>query len=170
MSGTDLEIAGFEIPDSDLSREQIIARNYYAVADHIHNENPESIELAVALYTDDISWEAPSRGLVLDNPVEILTMYRGIFETLQIKSVIHLRRFATETFVFEDQIVKATVVGNKMKNLPFGVGTDISLRLSHVFEMRNGKIAREIAYETWREEGAKIDHDFIPSNSPVINF
>ncbi len=35
------------------SREDVIARNLAAVHEHFHNENPESIEKAIAVYTDD---------------------------------------------------------------------------------------------------------------------
>ncbi len=47
-----------------LTRDEIISRNIAAVDQHFHNENPEGIDLAVGVYTDDIVWEVPARGLV----------------------------------------------------------------------------------------------------------
>jgi len=39
-------------------------------------------------------------------------------------------------------------------NIPYPVGSELAARLTHLFEMKDGKIVREIAYEMWREEGA----------------
>jgi hypothetical protein len=44
------------------------------------------------------------------------------------------------------------------------------MRLVHCFEMKDGKIAREIAYEISREFGGPRDHDFIPSGAPVTDY
>jgi hypothetical protein len=69
-------------PDSELTREEIIARNLKVVDFHFHTENPEEVEKAVAVYADDITWEAPSRGVVMKGPKEVLEAYRNIFRTL----------------------------------------------------------------------------------------
>ncbi len=158
------------LPDSALTHDQIVARNIKVVEAHFHNETPELVEKAIELYADDISWEAPTRGVIMNDRAEILEAYRGIFRTVQYRKVIPLRRFATERFVFDDQIGHITVVGDEMPNLPFPVGSDLAVRLSHVFEMRDGKIVREIAYEMWREEGTPNAVDYIPEGAPVITF
>jgi hypothetical protein len=157
-------------PDSALTREQIIARNLKVVEAHFHNETPETVEKAIALYGDTISWEAPTRGVVMNNKAEILEAYRGIFRTVAYRRVVPLRRFATEQFVFDDQIGHITIVGNEMPNIPYPVGSELAVRLTHVFEMKNGKIVREIAYEMWREEGAPNAVDFIPPGTKEIVF
>lgn len=156
--------------DSALTRDQVVARNMRVVEAHFHNETPDLVERAIDLYADDISWEAPTRGVVITNRADILKAYRGIFRTVAYRKVIPLRRFATETFVFDDQIGHVTIVGNEMPNLPYPVGSDLAVRLTHVFEMRDGKIVREIAYEMWREEGAPNAVDFIPEGAQVITF
>jgi SnoaL-like domain len=158
------------VPDSELTRDQIIARNLEVVEAHFHNETPEFVEKAVALYADSISWEAPTRGVVMTDRDEILEAYRGIFRTVAFRKVVPLRRFADEKFVFDDQIGYVTIVGNEMKNLPYPKGSDLCVRLTHVFEMKDGKIVREIAYEMWREEGAPNAVDFIPKGTPEIVF
>jgi hypothetical protein len=157
-------------PDSALTREQIIARNLKVVEAHFHNETPDTVEKAVALYGVTISWEAPTRGVVMNNKEEILEAYRAIFRTVAYRRVVPLRRFATEQFVFDDQIGHVTVVGNEMPNIPYPVGAELAVRLTHLFEMKDGKIVREIAYEMWREEGAPNAVDFIPLGTKEITF
>lgn len=42
------------------------------------------------------------------------------------------------------------------------------VRLAHVFEMKDGKIVREIAYEMWRKEGAPNAIDDIPKDATEV--
>jgi hypothetical protein len=104
---------------------------------------------------------------VLKHSADVLSAYRKIFATVAIRKNTSLRRFATETYVFDDQLGQMVVVGDpeQMLNLPFAKGTEISLRIAHCFEMRDGRITREIAYELWRETGGACDHDDIPDGS-----
>lgn len=157
-------------PDSELTREEIIARNIQAVQAHFHNENPDTVDKAIALYTDDIVWDAPSRGQIYVTAADVKKAYHGIFKTLVYDKTIALRRFATEEFVFDDQIAYVTVTGDEMPNLPYKVGTQMSVRLVHCFQMRDGKIARETAYEMWRELGSPEDHDFVPEGAHIEEY
>lgn len=151
-------------PDAELSMEEIVARNIAAVQEHFHNENPDSVEKAVALYTDDITWEIPARGLLLTNRDDVVAAYRNIFKSVVFDKVYHLRQFATEKYVVDDQVAYVDKVGDFMPNHDFPVGAKLSCRLLHIFEMRDGRISREIAYELWRERGGKNDlDDIIPS-------
>ncbi|WCP15985.1 hypothetical protein sphantq_04477 (plasmid) [Sphingobium sp. AntQ-1] len=150
------------IADSDLTRDEIIARNIKVVEAHFHNETPDLVQAAIQLYADEVTWEAPTRGIVMDNRDDIRAAYEGIFRTVTYRSFIPLRRFATEQFVFDDQIAHLTVVGDEMPNLPYPKGTDMSVRLAHVFEMKDGKIVREIAYEMWRKGGRSQCSRFHP--------
>jgi hypothetical protein len=43
--------------DSALTREEIEQRNLEVVAAHFHNENPDDVDKAIALYAPDICWE-----------------------------------------------------------------------------------------------------------------
>src|SRR6266446_3046126 len=158
------------VPDSALTHEQIIARNLKVVEAHFHNETPEHVEKAIALYGGTISWEARTSGVVMNDKDEMLGAYRAIFRTVAYRRVVPLLRFATERFVFDDQIGHVTVVGNEMPNIPYPVGAELAVRLTHLFEMKDGKIVREIAYEMWREEGAPNAVDFIPPGTPEIVF
>jgi hypothetical protein len=153
--------------DKDLTRDQVIERNLKVVEAHFHNENPESVDKAIALYADDVIWEAPLRGIVMTDPAEIKESYMGIFQTVKFNKTTSLRRFATEEYVFDDQIGDIEIVGTKMENLGYKVGDRCSVRLTHVFFMRDGKIRREIAYEGFRPWGGATDHDSVPADALV---
>jgi hypothetical protein len=115
-------------------------------------------------------WEGLSRGQVHTDPARVREAYLAIFRTVHFNRTIRLRRFATEDFVFDDQLCDMTVVGDEMPNLGFRPGDRISMRLVHCFEMRDGKIAREIAYEMARPYGGATDLDSIPPGSVVTEF
>lgn len=160
------------VPDSELSHEQIVARNLAAVQAHFHNENPNDVDKAIGLYTDDIVWEAPARGQIYRDAETVRRAYLSIFETIRLHGYVPLRRFATERFVFDDHISDETVVGDPsgIPHLPFAKGSRMSTRMAHVFEMRDGRIAREIAFELWRQKGGAIDNDCIPDGASYIAY
>ena len=135
---------------------------------HFAAENAHDIEGTLATYTDDIVWESPARGQVYRSAAVTEAAYRDIFDTMQITAMTQLRQVATETTVFTDHVVEATIIGDQIPNQPFGVGTEISCRLAHLFEMRDGKISREIAYELWREAGSDSGHDDIPATAITL--
>lgn len=156
-------------PDSALSRDEVIARNLAAVESHFHNENPMNIDKAIAFYTEDMSWEAPARGQIDNDPQVIRGKYLDVFKSFDLHKTILLRRFATETSVFDDQIIYMTCTDDSlMPNLPHKVGDKISARLIHCFEMRDGRITREIGYELWRNKDSANDHDVIPEGAVVL--
>ena len=102
------------ITDAQLSGEEIIRRNLEVVEAHFHNETPDKIHEAVALYTDDIVWEGPARGLVFHSAEDALAGYHDIFSSLRILSHTQLRRFATEDVVFDDCIYECEYVEDHM--------------------------------------------------------
>src|SRR3954447_3914903 len=155
---------------SQMRREELVAHNLKVIEAHFHNENPESIDKALTLYAPDMVWEGPNRGQVYTDPARVREAYMAIFRTVHFNRTITLRRFATEDFVFDDQLCDMTVVGDEMPNLGFKPGKRISMRLVHCFEMKDGKIAREIAYEMSRPYGGPTDFDSIPQASPVVDF
>jgi len=159
-----------DVDVSTMTREELVAHNLKVVEAHFHNENPASIDKAIALYGPEAVWEAPVRGQVYTDPATVRDAYLAIFRTVHFNRTVSLRRFATENFVFDDQICDLTVVGDEMPNLGFKKGDRISMRLVHCFEMKDGKIAREIAYEISRPHGGPTDVDSIPEGSMVQDF
>ena len=144
--------------------------NLAVVQEHFHNEAPDTVDKAIALYADDIVWEGPARGLVYRDPAEIREMYLGIYQTLKMHSHTQIHRFATDEWVFDDCIYVGTLVDTKMRNVPFPLGTKVSMRLTHAFQLRDGKICRENAYEIWRRADDLTVNDDIPEDAVVTIF
>jgi hypothetical protein len=152
------------------NRDELIAHNLRVVDAHFHNENPGDIDKAIALYGPDVIWEAPVRGQVYTDPAKVKENYLALFRTVHFNRVTVLRQFATERFVFHDQIVDLTVVGEEMPNLGFKPGDRVSMRLVHCFELDQGKIIREIAYEISSEYHGPTDHDAVPDGAIVTDY
>ena len=154
------------VTEHALTREEVIARNLATVQVHFHNETPGNVDKAIAVYDEDeISWEGPSRGVVLTEHGTVRAAYLDIFKSVKINKSAVLREFATEQFVFHDEVVEAEVVADLMPNLPYRTGTLMSIRLVHLFELRDGKIIKEIAYEMFRKAGSPEDHDAFPEDT-----
>ena len=156
---------------STLTRDEIISRNIAAVDQHFHNENIEGIDLAVGVYTDDIVWEVPARGLVHRDRETVKQEYLKIFGSMNVHKITNLHRFATEEWVFDDSIFEWTITGDGFQNCPFPPGTTVSVRLLHAFQCRDGKICRENGYEIWRDinDTARVRDD-IPASAAVEVF
>ena len=128
-----------------MSSQNTIARNLAAVEAHFHSEAINEVEQSLDLYTDDIVWEAPARNLIFCGKEAVAANYRGIFGSMENIEFKNLDRFATEDRVTDDSIVSFTLTRDGY--LPFAVGLKVEMRLVHIFEMRDGKISKEIAFE-----------------------
>lgn len=128
-----------------------IAANLTAVQDHFHCEGACEVEKALDLYTDDIVWESPARRLIFRGKPAVADNYRKMFASMAGVEFTELQRFATEDRVVDDSLVTFRLTGDGVLNAPVPVGADVELRLVHIFEMRGGKIAREVVYEMWRQ-------------------
>jgi ketosteroid isomerase-like protein len=159
-----------DVDTSAMTEEQLVEHNLRVVDAHFHNENPDCVDKALALYAPDVVWESPFRGQVYRDAAEVKEAYLAIFDTLHFNRMTSLRRFATEEFVFDDCVLDVTVVGDRMPNLGFGPGDRISMRLVHCFEMKDGRIAREIAYEMSREYGGPLVNDDVPDTATITDF
>jgi ketosteroid isomerase-like protein len=125
--------------------EHKIATNLAVVEAHFGNEAAGRVEAAVDLYTDDIVWEAPSRHVRLQGKAAVADNYRQIFRVLKDIQWRCLDRFATENRVVDDSVVSFEVASDGF--IPQPVGTRCEMRLTHIFEMRDGKISKEIGIE-----------------------
>ena len=122
-----------------------VTGNLAVVEAHFHSEAANEIEQALELYTDDIVWEAPARRLVFKGKEAVAENYRKIFTSIKNVEFRNLDRFATENRVVDDSIISFTITRDGF--LPFPIGQKIEMRLAHIFEMRGGKISKEIAFE-----------------------
>ena len=59
-----------------------------------------------------------------------------------------LQRFATEDRVVDDKLVTFEVIRDGYRHFP--VGSKVEMRLVHIFEMRDGRIARELVFDMGR--------------------
>lgn len=133
-----------------MTREELIAANMAAVEAHFHTEATGEIEKALELYTDDIVWESPARRLVFRGKEATGEMYRRMFDSFQVEEFRCLQRFATEDRVIDDSVARVVLAGDGVINAPAPVGSKVEIRLLHVFEMRGGKISRELVFESWQ--------------------
>jgi ketosteroid isomerase-like protein len=128
-----------------------IAQNLAAVENHFHSEGLNEVEAALETFTDDIVWEAPApNGLnrTFFGKEAAAKNYRELFASMRDVRFQFLQRFATEDRVVDDSIVRFEVVKDGYWHFP--IGSKVEMRLVHIFEMRGGKIAREIVFDMGR--------------------
>jgi len=131
-------------------REELIAANLAAVEAHFHSEAGNEVDRALELFTDDVVWESPSRGLLFRGKEAAGENYRRMFSSFKVEDFRVLQRFATEDRVVDDSVATMVLTGDGVENAPAPVGSKVEIRLLHVFEMREGKISRELVFENWR--------------------
>src|SRR5215212_9835076 len=130
---------------ASLTPDQIVERNMATVDAHFHNENPADIDKAIDLYGETIVWEVPARGVLLRDKAEVKDAYLKLFDSYQLTKMIQVNRFGTGNFVVD--------VENNVPGCPFPAGTEVSMRIVHIFELDdNGNIIRENGYELWRRQ------------------
>ena len=123
----------------------IIDANLAIVEAHFGSEADGRVDEAVSLYTDDIVWEAPSRNIVLHGKKAVADNYRDMFSGFKDVAFRTLDRFATEDRVVDDSVISLEIIKNGF--MPFPIGTKVEMRLTHIFEIRDGKISKEIGIE-----------------------
>ena len=128
-----------------------VARNLAAVENHFHSEALNEVEAALEIFTDDVVWEAPApNGLnrSFSGKEAAAENYRKLFASIRDVRFQFLQRFATEDRVVDDSIVTFEVAKDGYWHFP--VGSKIEMRLVHIFEMRDGKISRELVFDMGR--------------------
>ena len=131
--------------------EKSVATNLAAVEAHFHSEAENEAAAALELYTDDIVWEAPALN-GLDRSYRgkeaVAQNYRELWASMRDVRFTFLQRFATANRVVDDSLVTFEVIRDGYWHFP--VGSRVEMRLVHIFEMRNGKISRELVYDMGR--------------------
>ena len=89
----------------------IIAANLAAVEAHFHSEATNEVEAALDLYTDDVVWEAPARGLRFEGKRAVADNYTQMFAKMEDVEFENLQRFATEDRVVDDSVVRFRLMG-----------------------------------------------------------
>ena len=131
---------------------ELIAQNLACVDSHFHSEAENDIEAALQLYTDDIIFEAGAlNGLnrSFSGKQAVAKFYRELWATMRDVKFQPLQRFATEDRVVDDSLASFEVVRDGCWP-HFYTGQKIEMRLVHIFEMRDGKISKEIVFDMGR--------------------
>jgi ketosteroid isomerase-like protein len=134
----------------------LIARNLACVEQHFHSEAVNEVEAALGLYTEDIVWEAPAlNGLDrrFSGKEAVEKNYRELFSSMRNVRFEGLQRFATEDRVVDDSMVTFEIA--RTGYWPWALNEKIEMRLVHIFEMRDGRISREIVFDMGRPTASK---------------
>ena len=125
---------------------EILAANLAAVQIHFDAEKAGDWEKIKTMYTEDIIWERTSTKQIVKGKEAVAAAYVEVFSALKNWDFQCLDRFATENRVVDESIFTFEVKKDGIMPLP--VGTRAKLRLVHIFEMRDGKVSRELVMET----------------------
>jgi ketosteroid isomerase-like protein len=136
-----------KIGNKDMNKDKI-AENLAAVENHFHSEALSDVEEALETFTDDVVWEAPApNGLnrSFTGKEAVGSNYRRLWASMRNVNFQPLQRFATEERVVDDSMVSFEVAKDGYWHFP--LGSKVQMRLVHIFEMRDGKIEREIVFD-----------------------
>ena len=116
---------------------------------HFREENPDDIENAMRLYTEDVIWEVPGRRVRYTGKQAVKESYLRLFASTEGIAFEPIERFATADRVVDDMWVRFKLIGHGIDNAPLPIGTRVKMRLVHIFHVRDGLISREAGYESW---------------------
>ena len=125
-----------------------VEKNLAVVESHFHSEGLSDVEKALETFTDDVVWDAPApNGLnrSFSGKEAAGNNYRRLWGAMRNAKFQTVQRFATEDRVVDDSILTFEVAKDGYFHFP--VGTRVEMRLVHIFEMRDGKISKEIVFD-----------------------
>ncbi|MCG6944427.1 MAG: nuclear transport factor 2 family protein [Deltaproteobacteria bacterium] len=126
--------------------QEILATNLATVQIHFDAEKAGNWERIKTMYTEDIIWERACMNQIVKGKEAVAAAYVEVFSALRNWDFQCLDRFATEDRVVDETIFTFEIA--KEGAMPLPVGTKAKLRLVHIFEMRDGKVSRELVMET----------------------
>lgn len=113
------------------------------VGEHFHFEATDDVDGVMGTLDDGAIHEViPSPVGELDDPVRQRAYYEMLFGAMTGTSVEPLRRYYGDDFLVDETLWHGRIHDGR----PFlcdGRSGDVSFRLLHVFEFRDGRIARE---------------------------
>lgn len=130
---------------------------------HFAAENAHDVQATLDTYTDDIVWDdvthpdAPFHG-----KEEVAAVYSSIIDSIPDALFVSVKRFASETgrYVVDESILTGHVHGEWVGMN--GGGAPVSVRILHIFELRDGLICYENAWfdaaevqrqiQAWKEQ------------------
>lgn len=113
------------------------------INDHFGYEATDDVDGVMATLTEDAEHEViPSPVGVLNDPSKQRAYYEMLFDSLEAGSVTPIRRLYGNDFLIDETLWHGHINDGR----PFlcdGQSGEVSFRLLHVFEVRDGKISRE---------------------------
>jgi len=125
-----------------MSREAMDA----AIAEHFLFEATDDLDGVMGSLADEIEHEiVPSPVGVLHDPAKVRDYYAALFQSVKGDGVTPMRRYYGEDFVVDETMWH----GSMSDGAPFlcpGKSGKVDFRLLHIFEFKDGRIAREQAW------------------------
>lgn len=104
---------------------------------------------ARALYTEDVHWTAPGRGLALTGRDRVICHLLREASGMHAPEFTVLRRFTAEKQIVEEYAVRFTYTGEGIQSAPIAPGELVELKRVRIMELVAGRVARENCIETW---------------------
>ena len=112
---------------------------------HFAAENAHDVAATLETYTDDIVWDDVTHPLSPFHGKEAVAgVYGGIIEAIPDMRLESVRRLDGDSFVVDESILTGHVEGQWAG--VDGNGAPVRIRILHVFDVRDGLIARENAW------------------------
>jgi steroid delta-isomerase-like uncharacterized protein len=114
------------------------------IDEHFQAELDENLDAIVSTFALDIEHDFVGNPQVSHGRAEAAAFYRELFTNLHLDRFETVHRYHGDDFVVDESIVHATAIGS-----PFGIpgqGRVLHFRLLHIFDVRDGLIARENAW------------------------
>ncbi len=125
-----------------MSREQMDA----AVDEHFGFEAADDLDGVMASLAAEVEHEiVPSPVGVQHDKAKVRAYYAMLFESVKGESVTPLKRYYGDDFIVDETLWNGAIADGR----PFlcdGKHGKVSFRLLHIFEFKDGKIAREQAW------------------------
>jgi len=112
---------------------------------HFAAKNAHDVEATLATYTEDIVWDDVTHsGSPFRGKQAVAEAYGGILQAIPDLNLRSVLRFQCGEHVVDESMLSGHVVG-EFAGIAGG-GAPVSFRLLHVFDLRDGLIARENAW------------------------
>ena len=119
---------------------------------HLKAEGAGDVEGAVAVYTDDVTHDAVGfPGSPRQGKDAARDFYRFLTANFRTEAEKPIHQFVTDDALVLEQEMTGTVIG-EMLGIP-GNGRQVTFRILHVFEFREGLISRE---QVWIDTAAIV--------------
>ena len=104
---------------------------------------------ARALYTENVQWVAPCRGITCSGREQVIRHLLREASAMHAPEFTVLRRSNAEHQAVDEYVVRFTYTGEGIENAPISGGELVELKRVRIMELAAGRVARETCIETW---------------------